>query len=79
MNAETGDEFSARLAKIEAMRARGEDPYPARFDRTHTLHEVRTRWDDKVDEGASTDDVVPRRGPCVAAARSGQARLRDHA
>jgi lysyl-tRNA synthetase, class II len=58
VNAEAGDEFSARLAKVEAMRARGEDPYPARFDRTHTLHEVRTHWDDKVDEGASTDDVV---------------------
>ncbi len=58
MNAEAGDEFSARLAKVEAMRTRGEDPYPARFDRTHTLHEVRSHWDDKVDEGASTDDVV---------------------
>jgi lysyl-tRNA synthetase class II len=58
VNAEPGDEFSTRLAKIEAMRARGEEPYPARFDRTHTLRDVRAHWDDKVDEGVSTDDVV---------------------
>ncbi len=52
------DEVRARLAKVEAMRARGEDPYPVRFDRTHSLAELRTRFDDKVDAGASTDDVV---------------------
>src|SRR6476661_3682997 len=34
----TGDaERSARLAQVEAMRARGEDPYPVRFDRSYTL------------------------------------------
>jgi lysyl-tRNA synthetase class 2 len=52
------DEFAARLAKVEAIRARGVDPYPVRFDRTHTLREVREHWDDKVDAGSSTDDVV---------------------
>ena len=31
------DEFAARLAKVEEIRARGDDPYPVRFDRTHTL------------------------------------------
>ena len=36
----------ARLAKVEAIRARGDDPYPVRFDRTHTLGEVREHWDD---------------------------------
>jgi lysyl-tRNA synthetase class 2 len=58
MNVEAGDEFSARLQKVDAIRARGGDPYPVRFDRTHSLDEVRVRWDDKVDAGASTDDEV---------------------
>lgn len=52
------DEFEARLAKVEELRARGEDPYPVRFDRTHTLGEVREHWDDKIDPGTSTEDRV---------------------
>ena len=52
------DERSARLARIEAMRARGEDPYPVRFDRTHTLAEVRELWDTRLDTGAASDEVV---------------------
>ncbi|HEY5077048.1 MAG TPA: amino acid--tRNA ligase-related protein, partial [Acidimicrobiia bacterium] len=52
------DEFGARLAKLEQLRARGEDPYPVRFERTHSLKEVRERWDDEIDPGASTGDVV---------------------
>jgi lysyl-tRNA synthetase, class II len=42
------DEFAARLAKIDAIRARGDDPYPVRFDRTHTLQAVREQWDDAI-------------------------------
>jgi lysyl-tRNA synthetase class 2 len=52
------DEFEARLAKVEELRARGVDPYPVRFDRTHTLGEVREHWDDKIDPGTSTEDRV---------------------
>jgi lysyl-tRNA synthetase, class II len=52
------DEFAGRLEKIEAMRVRGEDPYPVRFDRTHTFAELRARWDDKLDSGATSDDTV---------------------
>jgi lysyl-tRNA synthetase class 2 len=40
------------------MRARGEDPYPVRFDRTHSLGEVREHWDDRIDDGTTTEDVV---------------------
>jgi lysyl-tRNA synthetase, class II len=40
------------------MRARGDDPYPVRFDRTHTLAEVREHWEDRVDTGTTTDDIV---------------------
>ncbi|MCU1466257.1 MAG: lysyl-tRNA synthetase, class [Actinomycetia bacterium] len=52
------DEFAARLAKVDEIRARGDDPYPVKFDRSHTLHEVREQWDKIVEAGASTDDVV---------------------
>jgi lysyl-tRNA synthetase class 2 len=52
------DERAARLARVDAMRARGEDPYPVRFDRTHTLGEVREHWDDRVEPGTTSNDVV---------------------
>src|SRR4051794_40175138 len=52
------DEFAARLAKLDEIRARGDDPYPVRFDRTHDLKAVRAQWDDAIEAGASTDDVV---------------------
>jgi len=52
------DEFRARLDKIHEIRARGDDPYPVRFDRTHTLGAARANWDDRIDVGESTDDVV---------------------
>ncbi len=52
------DEFAARLAKVEGIRARGDEPYPVRFDRTHTLKAVREQWDDAIEAGSTTDDVV---------------------
>ena len=52
------DERAARLAQVEAMRARGEDPYPVRFDRTHSLGEVREHWDTRLDTGTTADEVV---------------------
>ena len=33
-----------RLAKIEALRASGVDPYPVRYDRTHTAAEIHERF-----------------------------------
>jgi lysyl-tRNA synthetase, class II len=52
------DEFAARLAKVDAIRARGVDPYPVRFDRTHTLAAAREQWDGTTEAGTTTDDVV---------------------
>jgi lysyl-tRNA synthetase, class II len=52
------DERASRLAQVEAMRARGEEPYPVRFDRTHTLTEVREHWEDRVETGTTSDDIV---------------------
>ena len=34
-------EKARRLAKLDALRRAGTDPYPYRFDRTHTLGELR--------------------------------------
>jgi lysyl-tRNA synthetase, class II len=70
---EAQDEFANRLAKVEAIRARGDDPYPVKFDRTHSLGEVREHWDDKVEAGASTDDVVRVAGRVVG--KRGQGKL----
>jgi lysyl-tRNA synthetase class 2 len=67
------DEFSTRLAKVDAMRARGEDPYPVRFDRTHSLNEVREHWDDKIDAGVTTEDTVRVAGRVLL--RRGQGKL----
>src|SRR5204862_3171645 len=52
------DERAARLARVDAMRARGEDPYPVRFDRTHSLGEVREHWDTRIEAGGTADEVV---------------------
>ncbi len=77
MSVETGDEFSTRLAKVDAIRARGEEPYPVRFDRTHSLGEVRAHWDDTVDVGASTDDVVRVAGRVVGRRDQGKLMFAD--
>ena len=37
-------ERARRLRRIDDLRAAGTQPYPYRFDRTHTLAEVRTTW-----------------------------------
>jgi lysyl-tRNA synthetase class 2 len=59
------DERAARLAHLDAMRARGEDPYPVRFERTHTLAEVHEHWDARVEIGTTSDDVVSVAGRVV--------------
>jgi lysyl-tRNA synthetase, class II len=59
------DERAARLAQVETMRARGDDPYPVRFDRTHTLAEVREHWEDRVEIGTTSDDTVSVAGRVV--------------
>src|SRR5690349_2866636 len=42
-----------RLAKIEALRAAGVDPYPVRFDRTHTAAQIHEAHEG-IEPGAST-------------------------
>ena len=50
-------ERGRRIAKLDALRAAGVDPYPVRFDRTHTSAEVLRHWGE-LEAGAETDDVV---------------------
>ena len=74
------DEFAARLAKVDAIRARGEDPYPVRFDRTHTLSAVRDTWDDAIEPGTTTDEIVRVAGRVLLKRAQGKlifAKIRD--
>lgn len=50
-------ELRDRYAKVERLRDQGIDPYPRRFDRTHTLVEIRDRWGD-LEPGAETGTPV---------------------
>jgi lysyl-tRNA synthetase class 2 len=76
---EPQDERARRLAKVEALRLQGRDPYPVRFDRTHTAAELHVAYD-AIDAGGETDDVVRVAGRIVLVRRQGKltfATLRD--
>ena len=68
---EAQDERARRLAKVDADRAQGRDPYPVRFDRTHTAAELHADFDG-VDAGAETDDVVRIAGRLLLIRRQGK-------
>jgi len=72
-------ERARRLAKLDEWRARGVDPYPVRFDRTHTSAEVLEHWGG-LEAGVESDDVVRVAGRVVLLRRQGKltfATLRD--
>ncbi len=46
-----------RLAKIQALRAAGVDPYPVRFDRTHTAREIHERFGDIAPEAETGESA----------------------
>jgi lysyl-tRNA synthetase, class II len=54
---ELQDERARRLAKVEALRSQGRDPYPVRFDRTHTTAQLHGAYGG-IDAGEETDIVV---------------------
>jgi lysyl-tRNA synthetase class 2 len=73
------DARAHRLAKLDALRARGDDPYPYRFDRSHTVAEVRGAHDG-LPPGAETTDRVVVAGRVMLIRRQGKlifATLRD--
>ena len=57
LGAGPADERARRLAKLAAMRSAGIDPYPVRFDRTHTAAELHEHWG-TIEAGSETDDEV---------------------
>ncbi|HEX9775573.1 MAG TPA: lysine--tRNA ligase [Actinomycetota bacterium] len=68
-----------RLAKIEALRARGIDPYPVRFDRSHTAAELHERFD-SIAPGEETGERVAVAGRLMLQRDSGKlafGQLRD--
>jgi lysyl-tRNA synthetase, class II len=76
---EPQDERARRLAKVEAERAQGRDPYPVRFDRTHIAADLHAAYG-AIDAGAETDDTVRVAGRILLVRRQGKltfAKLRD--
>ncbi len=74
-----GGERARRLAKIDALRERGVDPYPVRFDRTHSAAEVLEHWG-HLESGMEVGDVVRVAGRAILLRRMGKltfATLRD--
>ena len=64
------EERAHRLAKLDAMRERGVDPYPVRFDRDHTAASIRDRFAD-LGPGADSGERVAVAGRVVAVRRHG--------
>ncbi|MGB3734212.1 MAG: lysine--tRNA ligase [Ilumatobacter sp.] len=72
-------EKSRRLALLDEMRSSGTDPYPYRFDRTHTLSQVRLDWGE-LEPGVETEDPVSIAGRIMLKRDSGKlifATIRD--
>ncbi len=68
-----------RLAQVAELRQRGDDPYPYRFDRSHGLAELRSRWG-ALEPGTETDDEVHVAGRIMLRRDSGKlvfATIRD--
>ena len=57
-------EKARRLGRIAELRERGDQPYPYRFDRTHTLGQVRAGWGG-LEPGTETESVVTVAGRVV--------------
>src|SRR5512134_4086009 len=71
---------AARLAKVEAMRAAGDEPYPVRFERSHSAGEVRGRWGELA-PGSATGERVTVAGRLINTRHVGGLAfgvLRDH-
>jgi len=72
-------ERARRIAKLDALRSAGTDPYPVRFDRTHTAAELHEHWGG-LEAGAETADEVRVAGRLLLVRRQGKltfASLRD--
>lgn len=82
-DAATGSGLAAeqqrRLGLVDAVRDGGGNPYPYRFDRTHTLAEIRDGWG-HLEPGIETEDAVAAAGRIMLKRDSGKlvfATIRD--
>ena len=64
------EERSHRLAKLDAMRERGIDPYPVRYDRDHSAAEIQERFAG-LGPGADSGERVSVAGRVIALRRHG--------
>src|SRR5450755_857933 len=64
-------ERARRLADLDALRARGVDPYPVRFDRGRTLGQLRAEFGD-LEPGVETDVPVRVAGRILLLRRQGK-------
>jgi lysyl-tRNA synthetase class 2 len=74
------DQRAQRLVKLDALRERGVDPYPVRFDRTLTLAELRDRYDGRLAAGQELDEPQRVAGRLLLIRRQGRltfATMRD--
>lgn len=65
---------AARLAKIDGLRSAGTEPYPYRWDRSHTLGELRERYGDLAPQ-SETDQRVTVAGRILLARGAGKLRF----
>ncbi|MCF7876366.1 lysine--tRNA ligase [Candidatus Bipolaricaulota bacterium] len=66
-----------RKDKLAALREKGLDPYPHTYERSHELAEIKTRYEDEVDTGEETDDLVKVAGRIVGFRDMGKACFLD--
>jgi lysyl-tRNA synthetase, class II len=74
------EERALRLKKLDELRAQGIEPYPVRFDRDATARELHAKYDDALDAGEETTDVVRIAGRLLLIRRQGKltfATMRD--
>ena len=64
-------ERARRLGRVGELREHGVEPYPYRFDRTHTLREVRTEWGE-LEPGTETEHAVAIAGRIMLKRDSGK-------
>lgn len=72
-------EKNRRLALLDGLREQGVEPYPYRFDRTHTLQELRDTWGE-LEAGTETETEVSVAGRLMLIREQGKlvfATLRD--
>ncbi len=72
-------ERARRQGEVDQLRAAGAEPYPYRFDRSHTLAEIRAGWGE-LEAGTETEDAATIAGRIVLKRDSGKlifATLRD--